>query len=54
MTSLVPATMLGLRSRKGSLEPGKDADVAALGTDGEVLLTTVGGRIVHRASASAV
>lgn len=49
MTSLVPATMLGLQERRGSLTPGKDADLTVLGPEGEVLLTTVRGRVVHRA-----
>ena len=49
MTALVPATMLGVQARRGSLEPGKDADLTVLGADGEVLLTTVRGRVVHRA-----
>lgn len=49
MTALVPATMLGLQARRGSIEAGKDADLAVLGPDGDVLLTTVRGRVVHRA-----
>ncbi len=48
MTSLVPATMLGLHARRGSLEPGKDADLTVLDASGQALLTTVRGRIVHR------
>lgn len=49
MTALVPATMLGLQARRGSLETGKDADLTVLGPEGEVLLTAVRGRVLHRA-----
>ncbi len=48
MTATNPATMLGLQERRGSIEVGKDADLTALGPDGEVLLTTIRGRVVHR------
>jgi N-acetylglucosamine-6-phosphate deacetylase len=43
------AAALGLSS-KGRLAPGLDADLALLGEDGagEVLLTVVEGRLVHR------
>ncbi|MFA5551193.1 MAG: amidohydrolase family protein, partial [Trueperaceae bacterium] len=48
MTSLVPATMLGLADSRGSLEAGKDADLTVLNAQGEVLLTAVRGRVVYR------
>ncbi len=48
MTALNPATVLGLSHRRGSIEVGKDADLVALGPSGDVRLTTVRGRAVHR------
>lgn len=45
-----PARLLGLASRKGSIEPGKDADLVILEPDGSVWATIVGGRIVYSAS----
>jgi N-acetylglucosamine-6-phosphate deacetylase len=48
----IPAKMLGIDDRKGSIEPGKDADLVILDEDGSVWATLVGGEIVYR-SASA-
>lgn len=48
--SLNPARAIGVADRKGSIQPGKDADLALLGEGGEVLLTVAEGRIVHRGS----
>lgn len=45
-----PARLLGLASRKGSIEPGKDADLVILEPDGSVWATIVGGQIVYAAS----
>ena len=47
--SLNPATVLGLDSRKGSIEIGKDADIII--TDGEfnVQKTVIGGKIRYEA-----
>lgn len=50
--SLVPAAVAGVASRKGSIEPGKDADIVLLETEPEleVKMTIVGGEAVsyHR------
>jgi N-acetylglucosamine-6-phosphate deacetylase len=50
--SLVPALIAGVAGRKGSLEPGKDADLVLLETAPrlEVRLTMVRGRVIHDAS----
>ncbi len=45
--SLAPATLLGLDSVKGSLEPGKDADLAWLDDKGRVQATWVEGEKVY-------
>ena len=44
MASLVPARVAGCAERKGSLEPGKDADVTLLDPDFRCRATWVGGR----------
>jgi N-acetylglucosamine-6-phosphate deacetylase len=49
MATLTPARSIGVASRKGSLEPGKDADIVILDQDLNVVTTMVGGKIVHRA-----
>ena len=46
--SLNPARRLGLTS-KGSLEPGKDADIAICDENFHILRTIVGGRTVYEA-----
>ena len=48
MACLVPARLSGCADRKGSLEPGKDADIAVLNDDYSVHLTLVRGREVYR------
>lgn len=48
MASLNPARALGLSDRKGSLAPGKDADLVVLGPDWTVRWTIVEGRVVRR------
>ena len=45
MASANPAVFLGLRS-KGTLAPGKDADITVLDRNYRVLMTMVGGKIV--------
>jgi len=45
MASLNPAQVIGIADRKGSLEPGKDADVTIVDRDVEVYMTMVGGEI---------
>lgn len=49
MASLTPARALGLDDRKGTLAPGKDADLVLLGDDLMARATLVGGRIVSGA-----
>lgn len=49
VTSLNAARALGVESRKGSLEVGKDADLVALTPAGEVVVTVIHGDIVHEA-----
>ena len=49
MASLTPARVLGLERRKGSLEAGKDADLAIFDPDFTAWRTMIGGRWVHGA-----
>lgn len=49
MASYVPARQLGLSDRKGIIQAGADADIAVLSQDFRVMLTVIGGEIVHRA-----
>ncbi len=51
MASSTPAAIIGMADRKGRLEPGMDADLTVLDRDFSVLLTVVGGRVVHEAGA---
>ena len=46
MASLNPAKAFGIDKRKGSLEPGKDADVVVFDSSFRVKLVVVGGRMV--------
>lgn len=46
MASLNPARVIGWAGRKGSLEPGKDADVAIFEDDFTAWRVMVGGRWV--------
>ncbi len=48
MATYNPARLIGLQDRKGSLEGGKDADLAIMDEDWDAQLTMVGGRIVYR------
>lgn len=47
MASLTPATLLGVADRKGSLEPGKDADVVLLDDGFGVRMTICRGAIAY-------
>ena len=47
--SLNPAKRIGVDERKGSLETGKDADIAIVNENFDVLRTIVGGRSVYTA-----
>jgi N-acetylglucosamine-6-phosphate deacetylase len=46
MATYNPAKFLGINKRKGSLYPGKDADIVALTLDLEVVMTMVEGEII--------
>ncbi|HWI65708.1 MAG TPA: N-acetylglucosamine-6-phosphate deacetylase [Symbiobacteriaceae bacterium] len=48
MTALTAARAIGLGARKGSLAPGKDADLVVLGPDWQVAWTIVEGHVVRR------
>lgn len=45
MASFNPAKLLGMEAECGSIEEGKQADLVALDTEGNVRLTIIGGRI---------
>ena len=49
MATLTPARSIGVADCKGSLEPGKDADIVILDDDLNVLKTMVGGEVVYEA-----
>ena len=49
MATLTPARSIGVADRKGSLEPGKDADITIFDDDLNVLKTMVGGEVVYEA-----
>jgi N-acetylglucosamine-6-phosphate deacetylase len=53
MTSFTAARAIGLGARKGSLAPGKDADLVVLSPDWQVRYTVIGGDIVRRPEAPA-
>ena len=48
MASFNPARSIGIDDKKGSLEPGKDADIVILNKNLETKLTIVAGKIVYR------
>jgi N-acetylglucosamine-6-phosphate deacetylase len=48
----VPARLLGLHRRKGSLDVGKDADLVLFDERWDVVLTVVEGRVVYQRSAA--
>jgi len=49
MLSTVPATIMGVTSKKGTIEPGKDADIVMLDEDLRVRMTVIMGNPVYRA-----
>ena len=51
MASLLPAILCGVADRKGSLEKGKDADIAVLNKDFSVFATIRGGEVGYREAA---
>lgn len=48
MMTTTPATIIGAADRKGSIVPGKDADVVIFDRDINILMTIVNGKIVYR------
>ena len=48
MVTKNPAKLLGLEDRKGSIAPGKDADLVMLDRDSSIYTTIVGGKIVFQ------
>jgi N-acetylglucosamine-6-phosphate deacetylase len=50
MSSLNAAREIGVSHRKGSLEPGKDADLALVNEAFEVRMTVREGEIVYEAA----
>jgi N-acetylglucosamine-6-phosphate deacetylase len=48
MASYNPARAIGIEGEKGSLEPGKDADIVLLDDRFRVVLTMVGGKVVYQ------
>jgi N-acetylglucosamine-6-phosphate deacetylase len=47
MATLIPARIAGVADRKGSLEPGKDADLVLLRPDFTVAATIIEGRMAY-------
>ena len=47
MASLTPATRIGLGDTKGSIEVGKDADIAIVDAEINVQKTILGGRTIY-------
>jgi N-acetylglucosamine-6-phosphate deacetylase len=48
MITRTPASILGIEDRKGSLIPGKDADIVIFDEDIRIQMTMVKGRIIYR------
>jgi N-acetylglucosamine-6-phosphate deacetylase len=51
MATLTPATIIGAEKRKGSLEPGKDADLVIMDEPGHVIFSMVKGKVGFDAEA---
>ncbi len=47
MVTLTPARVIGVAGRKGSLEPGKDADIAIFNDDFSAWRVIIGGRFIN-------
>jgi len=48
MATINPAAVVNVDENKGSLEPGKDADIVIIDDEINVYLTTVKGEILYR------
>lgn len=48
MSSTVPARVAGVLNKKGTLDPGKDADITLLDKDGQVSMCIIGGKVAYR------
>jgi N-acetylglucosamine-6-phosphate deacetylase len=48
LASLMPARLCGVEDRKGSIEVGKDADIAVLNSDYSVYCTARAGEIAYQ------
>ena len=46
MASLVPAEVLGIENKKGSLEVGKDADIVVMDKDCNISMTIINGSVI--------
>jgi N-acetylglucosamine-6-phosphate deacetylase len=49
MLTLTPARVVGMSDRKGSLEPGRDADLAIFDDEWRAWRTMIGGRWAYAA-----
>lgn len=49
MASLIPARIMKVDDRKGSITPGKDADIILFDDDVQVSMTMVKGKVIHSA-----
>ncbi len=47
MASITPANIMGIADRKGSLVPGKDADILIFDNDIQIEKTIIGGNVVY-------
>jgi N-acetylglucosamine-6-phosphate deacetylase len=47
MITKTPATILGVADRKGSLVPGKDADIVLFNKNIDIQMTIVNGNIIY-------
>lgn len=48
MASTTPASIIGVQGQKGSLIPGKDADIVLFNENIDVSMTIVGGKIIYK------
>jgi len=48
MMTATPASIIGVRGRKGALAPGMDADIVLFDKDINIRMTIVGGRVVYK------